>query len=184
MSRDDAFDILFEIEKSLRYHQRRRAFYDGKHKFLMFLVIILGSASAAAAISPESVGGSSVWLATGIGFATAIAGAVDLVAALSDRARDHEFLYRRFSELMKEIKRKIDPSAEDLTSWRVRRIEIESDEPPIYWGIEAGCYNEVASAFDRNPAEMVEISGWRALLKNYLMFDPTRFPPVGPAKAA
>lgn len=35
-------DLNFQVEKSLRYHQRRRGFYDGLHRFSMFAIILLG----------------------------------------------------------------------------------------------------------------------------------------------
>jgi hypothetical protein len=69
--------LSFGIEKSLRYHHRRRGFFDAAHNFVMFGVLICGSAAFAGA-----------W-PTMAGAAAAILGALDLVFQFSHKARDH-----------------------------------------------------------------------------------------------
>ncbi len=166
----DSFDILFPLEKSVRYHQVRRAFYDGWHRWLMLAIIVAGSASVTDALAGHQ---------KALALLTAIFGAMDLVFALSDRARDHEFLMRRFAALMAGIRRNASPTPSDLEGWRAERVEIESDEPAIYWALEAVCYNEVARAFDRDRSAEVYVPWHYRVFRNYLRFEPTRFKSLG-----
>ena len=149
---DELIDKLdFGVEKSMRYHQRRRGFYDSLHKIIMFLIIICGSAAFS---------GFSEYLAA----AAAAFAAIDLVWGPSHCARDHEMLFRRFSDLAIDI-RTTTQDPESHAKWVTERITIETDEPPIYWALEADCDNEVRRAWGRDK-ELILI-GWWARLTMY-----------------
>lgn len=166
MDLKEKFDILFPLEKSIRYHQRRRAYYDSCHRLIMLMIIIAGSASVV-----DVLKFAQIWL----GLLTAALGAIDLVFGLSDKARDHEFLMRRFSGLVARIRRSSSATPTDLLDWQAERIEIEADEPDVYWAVEAICYNEAARAWDRNPQEVVEVKLAFRLFQNIFRFDPSDF---------
>lgn len=170
----DVFDILFPLEKSIRYHQRRRAFYDGWHRWLMFAIIVAGSTSVTDVLS----GHEKI-----MALLTAVLGAIDLVFALPDKARDHEFLLRRFSSMVGTIRQSQSPTQQDIDRWRAERVEIEADEPAVYWALEAACYNEATRAFDRDPNAEVYVPLFYRLTKNYMRFDPTRFRTLGQIKS-
>lgn len=68
---DIAGDLDFAVEKSLRYHQRRRAHYERWHKRSMFIILLAGS-SAIAGIHP-----------TIAGIVVAVFSALDLTIGLS-----------------------------------------------------------------------------------------------------
>jgi len=151
-------DLVFFIEKSLRYHQRRKGFFEACHRWLMFLIIMLGAVSAA------NVFGSSVAFA----LSSAAIAAVDLVFSLGPRARDHLLLHRRFSVLMAEILRTLSLDPTVLAEWQARRVEIVAEEPPIYWALDRDCYNEVHLArgerdglFKLSWAERLFMHFWR-----------------------
>lgn len=171
MPSGEVFDILFPLEKSIRYHQRRCAFYGEWHRWLMFIIIVAGS-TAATDVFPQ--------LQKVLALLTAALGAMDLVFGLSDKARDHEVLMRKFASLVSQIRRRDSPTQSDIDAWQAERVEIEADEPATYWALEAICYNEVADAFDRNPADRVRIPWYYQISKNYVHFDPTRFKFIGP----
>ncbi len=148
----------FAIEKSMRYHQRRRGFYDVINRFSMFAVVICGSAAFARLFD------SAEFFAAA---ATVIA-AINLVWAPSHRARDHEILFRRFSNLA--VKVRTEPaSASTYDEWVKERIEIETDEPPIYIALEADCDNEVRRAWGRTK-NMVKIDVWSRLTMNLFRY--------------
>ncbi len=44
---EEAWKLTFRVDKSMRYHQRRRAFFDRCHRWVMFAVILSGSAAFA-----------------------------------------------------------------------------------------------------------------------------------------
>jgi hypothetical protein len=166
---EDVTDALFPIEKSIRYHQRRRKFYDSWHRWMMFAVILSGSASVTDFFKAYQIF---------LGLLVAVIAAADVVFALSDRARDHEFLMRRFCHLIAKIRRCVSPTQLDIQNWRVERIEIETEEPAVYWALEAACYNEALRALDRHPEDEVFIPWYYSITKNLMQFDPTRFQPI------
>lgn len=158
----DALD--FAVEKSMRYHQRRRGHYDFVHKFILFLTILSGSAAF----------GDLFQLSEYFGAAAALCAAIDLVWGLSHRARDHELLFRRFSELAIAIRSMNEPTDDDLAVWTKKRIEIESDEPPVFCALEADCDNEVRRAKGRTN-ELAAIDLWGRVTMNWLKHSQKAF---------
>ena len=149
--------LNFSIEVSMRYHQRRRAFYERSHSVIMFLIVVLGSAAFSALVQEWS----SLLVAT----ATILA-ALDLVWTPSHRSRDHEMSFRRFSSLISDV-RTDDESEENFAKWKKERITIEADESPIYWTLAHDCYNEVIRLTDE-PGKLVKIPWWRRLTMHLL----------------
>ena len=143
--------LNFGVEKSLRYHQRMRGHYDMAHKLMAFLIIAGGSAAFA-----DFAG----W-AHYLGAAVAVLAAAELVWGVSRRSRDHEILAKRFSDLAIDI-RTGERTQEAFDGWTRKRMRIESDEPPIYWAVEADCDNEVRRAWGKE-REMVQIGWWSRL---------------------
>jgi hypothetical protein len=164
--------LNFGVEKSLRYHQRRRAHYERLHKATMLGVILSGSAAFANSLDHLH------WF----GLVAATLGALDLVFGFSHRARDHELLHKRFTALAAELRTTTSPTQEEAQRWERCRLEIESDEPPTYWALEASCWNEVAHAWGR-PAS-ARLTCGQHLLMNWSTFDKAAFPMLqSPAKA-
>jgi hypothetical protein len=173
----EAYRLSFDIEKSLRYHQRRRRHFEWLHRLVMLGIILCGSAAfAGAADSPH-------WF----GLAGAVLGALDLVFAFSHRARDRQELHRRFTDLAKAMRAVDAPAAEDLRRWSRERLDIESDEPPIYWAVEASCFNEVALARGHRADALVPLTLGQRLLMHWLPFEalgqPAGQPPAAPGEA-
>jgi len=176
---DVADELNFAVEKSLRYHQRRRAFYDGWHRIIMFALILIGSASFADVVTHLSF--YTITISGWGGLVVAALAALDLVFSLGDKARDHEILHRRFTDLAISIRTEAE-TPERLQLWERRRLEMETDEPPIFWALEASCDNEVIKAWGRDVKNgLVALSPWQRLMMNYLRFQGTDFPHRGVA---
>lgn len=157
--------LSFGVEKSLRYHHRRRGFFDATHSFVMFGVLVCGSAAFAGA-----------WPAAA-GATAAVLGALDLVFQFSHKARDHLSLYQRFAELNIDLKNLQSSDIVGLEAAEKRRLKIEADEPPIYWALEADCDNEVCIAWGRDKtAGIVELTKTQKALMNFIRFDRAVFP--------
>ena len=159
------YKLNFQIEKSMRYHQRRRGFYDFVHRAFMFLIIFFGSAAFI-----DQAGHLREW----VGVLVASLAAIDLVWSLSHRARDHEVLFRSFSELAIQIRTTEDADQKAYDSWVKRRIEIETDEPPIYYALEADCDNQVRRAWGKTN-ELVKIGWFKHKLLHLVRFSPKDF---------
>ena len=170
---DDALDdkikkLNFSIEMSMRYHQRRRAFYERNHNVIMFLIVICGS---------TAFSGLAVY---SVPVATVLA-AFDLVWKPSHRSRDHEVLFRRFSDLVVDV-RTGDQNEGNYGKWKKKRITIEADEPPVYWVLADDCHNEV-TRLTKTPWDLVKIPWWRRLTMNWLRyFGRSQEPAVSSAR--
>lgn len=152
-------DLDFEIEKSMRYHQRRRGFYESMHKSVMFAVILAGSSAIAGAPTLSAA-------------LAAILGALDLTFGFSVKARDHEILYRRFSELALDFRGTAEFTDADLRRLEAERLKIEMDEPPVYGALADDCYNEVARALGHDEkGALIPISRQRRLFMHFWRFE-------------
>ncbi len=170
MSLEDRLDALsFEVEKSIRYHQRRRAFFERMDRLSTFLVILLGSATVAA------------WSPTITGLITTVVGAAGLVVGFGGKARDHLVLAQKFTDLARTMRAKVAPTEAELRSWESERALIDSTEPPIYRALEADCYNEVCRALGRPlPPWAWEPNRLQRLLMHLWRFEkgaPAQTPP-------
>lgn len=167
-------DLLFEVDKSLRYHQRRRAHFERWHRWSMLAIVLLGS--AAVARWEDSISLLGVPANAMLGLLTALIGALDLVYAPAIRAGEHERLHRRFTELAVLIRRCDKPTSIDISRWETERLFIEADEPPIFWALEADCFNETARSLGRTK-EPLNVVGWRRPLKHLIRFEGRSFAP-------
>ena len=166
-------DLDFGVEKSMRYHQRRRGHYEVCHKIIMFFTIICGSAAFA----------NFAELSMYFGAAAAILPAIDLVCGLSIQAKNHEILFRRFSQLAISIRTTGSQTEELLAKWIRERINIETDEPPMYCALEADCDNEVRRALGKDK-KLAHIGLYHWLTMNYLRHPWTVFKIIHQPKEA
>ena len=137
--------LAFQVDKSMRYHQRMRGFYETGHRVFMFMIISTGG--GALSEKPQ--------------YAVAIAAAVvaiNLVWSPSHRGRYHYLLQGRFSDFMIAI-RTGDWTSEHLDVWKTSRLTIEKDGPKIFYAIEADCDNEVRRPWGRT-TKMIHVGFW------------------------
>ncbi len=151
----------FAIEKSLRYHQRRRAHYERLHRAVMFGVIMTGSAVFA------DIAGEPKYFAL---FGTILA-TLDLVFAFSMKARDHVMLYADFTALLIGIRTALKIDERLVCEWERRRLEIEAKEPPIFWAVEASCDNEVTLARGLGSAGTVKLNFIHSVFMHWWRFE-------------
>ena len=154
-------DLTFQVDKSMRYHQRMRGFYDMVNR--VFLFIIIASGGGAATDKPEH-----------FVIAASIVAAILLVWSPAVRARDHHLLHGQFSRLMMDI-RSGEPTKQNHQAWEARRIEIEMQEPPIFYALEADCDNQVRRAWGRT-SQMVDLGWWHRHTMYLWRHDHVQFP--------
>jgi hypothetical protein len=143
--KDPGFDAL----RNAIYHTERRNFLDLLNRFLNFLVILLGAGVAAKAATHTNI--SEYWLELGVVFfATA-----QLVFDFGSRARTHEFLQKRYYEMLSEME------ADDMNSdaakkkWSAKLLTIAADEPLPMRTLDALAYNKAVDALISDPQEAV-----------------------------
>jgi len=161
--KDRAHCLLFGVRRSIRYHNRRRQFFDRVSKCTDGLTAISGSGTIIAAVS-QNFTGASVYLA-GI---TAFFSAINLVFDTKGNSRLHHDLARQFIGVEKAL---VDP---DLTSDQIikaesDRLEIEAGEPPVLMVLDLICHNELVRAMGFDENERFDIKFWRAMFAH--LFD-------------
>ena len=109
-----------------------------------------------------------------------VVGALNLVWDPSHRARDHEMLFQHFSKLAITIRTANDPDESSYKAWIRERINIETNEPPIFWALEADCDNEVRRAWGKDE-KMVKIDRCSRWTMNLLRHEQSDFPVISDA---
>jgi hypothetical protein len=127
----------FNALRNAIYHSARKEFYDSLNRILNFLVIIFG-AGVAGKVS-ELFHVKELWLEFGVlVFATA-----QLTGDFGYKARTHEFLQRKYNEILAEIELETTP---DTAKWNSKLYTIASDEPMPMRALDALAYNAALDA--------------------------------------
>ena len=148
--------IDFGIKKSMRYHSSRRAVFERLDNFTNWLVAVAGASAFASVVGDEK--GKLAIYSTFVVMGIALA---DVIFGFGARARLHQDLYRRFSELAVEIAKLDEPTARDVAELRAKRLAIEADEPHIIDALERWCWNEEAEA--RGSNQFQTLTKWQQI---------------------
>jgi hypothetical protein len=150
--------IDFGIKKSIRYHSKRRAFFERVDNISNWLVAVAG-ASAFASV----VGDSGSLLSKILTFLITAIALADVILSFGARARLHQDLYRRFSELAIELSNIHSPTIHDIARLRAKRLSLEAEEPHIIDALERFCWNEEAAARGADPEQLHSLTKWQRL---------------------
>lgn len=135
-------DLLFDVQRSIRYHNRRRAFFDTLNTVSNVCSVGFGSATIYSLLQTTN---SHLVTAT-LAAAVTLVSTVNLVVGSSRMARTHHDFARKFSELEKKIRGSAVETPELLSVWCNERLAIEAEEPPIKRVLDSICYNEMIRA--------------------------------------
>src|SRR5258708_11303151 len=86
-----------------RYHATREAFLDNVHRWFMFAVIALGAAALIDVFPRATAPQGAIGLKELFAASAAIIAALDLTFDLSNRARTHALMKRRYFELIADL---------------------------------------------------------------------------------
>lgn len=126
----------FDALRSALYHTERRRFLDFLNRTINFIVVLLGA--SAAAKWADVLKFSGVWIEFGIvAFST-----LQLVFDFGGSARVHEFLQRRFYEILGEIEASKSDNDEVMRKWSAKLIALSADEPMTMRALDAIAYNK------------------------------------------
>ena len=149
-----------------RYHATREAFLDNVHRWFMFAVIVLG-AGALIDIFPKGIEPhGSVGIKEAFAAGAAIIAALDLTFDLSNRARTHSLMKRRYFELIADL------IAGDKTEAQVEACieRFNADEEPAYHALIATSYNAAQEAVYGKDAYSYTIPRLHLACKNFWRF--------------
>jgi hypothetical protein len=161
-------ELLFGVRRSIRYHNRRRRFFDGFDKFAKVLSVIGGSAAVAAVV------GSVHWAAIALSTVVAITSAISLVVGPAQGARLHAELAKRFAQLEHGIVRSKNPDAGRLNEFVAERLLIEADEPPVMRVLDTLCHNELCEAMGYDACHSYDVGSFQGTFAHILDLWPSK----------
>ena len=154
------YDLLFAVRRSVRYHDRRRRFYEMWNTFTVAGAVIGGS-SAAAVFMADSTVVSAVLSA-----AVALLGATDLAVGTARCANRHGDLARQFISLEREFAHGRNLKNKEYPELVRRRLEIEASEPPVLRLLDAMCHYEIMRSQD-NAKRLPRVPWWRRVAAQF-----------------
>ncbi|MEO6563913.1 MAG: hypothetical protein ABIN99_12860 [Nitrosospira sp.] len=159
---DQQYKLLFAVRRSIRYHDRRRAFFELMHRISSVFMVLLASS-----IFLDLLGNAvrrPAWLTT-IALIAAMLGALDIIVGFARSATLHHDFKRRFIQL--EIAISKSETEQALRDIEIERLRIEQDEPPVYRALDLLCHNEVAHADGvRNPDDFAAVKWYQSLTRH------------------
>jgi hypothetical protein len=121
--------------------------------------------------------------------AATIVATLQLVFDFGVKARDHEFLQRRYYELLSEIEsgiseidllsdhpQELEQYGSKISSWNAKLLLLYAEEPPPLRALDAVSYNAASDSLGRKMR--VKINFWQNLLRHIYPFNGTSFPYV------
>lgn len=150
-----------DLLMNARYHSSREAFLDTLHRVLMFLIIVLGAAAVSDLLSVHIQ-----WIRGSFAACAVVFASMDLTADLSNRARCHALMKRRYFELLA-----------DLVAGQKSPLEVEAlmhrfsaEEEPAFHALLGACWNAAQEMVYGKFADAYKIPLWHRALKNCIRF--------------
>lgn len=161
---DAQYGLLFDVRRSVRYHDRRRAFFERMHQVTAGLTVLLAGSVLFDLARP---GETAAWLAS-LAVVAALLSAWDIVVGYAGKASLHKDLKARFGALEMTMLSG-DGSPDAWHGFQIERLRIEQDEPPVFRALDLLCHNELALAegFDRNDkAHFEHLTRWQRVTRH------------------
>lgn len=164
---DEQFGLLFDVRRSMRYHDRRRAFFERMHRVTNVLTVLM---AGSVLFELGRAGETAAWLML-LGVAAALLAALDMVVGYGARAALHGDLKRRFAELEIAMARGgLEP--QQWAEHEITRLAIERDEPPVYRALDLLCHNEQLAAEGVQDAKhRATLSWWQRNTSQFLLWS-------------
>ena len=170
---DRKYELLFDIRRSVRYHDHRRSFYLRLHAFSNVGTLILGAGAIAVAFSEAGF----AWMRWAAPALIVLIAFLDRGFSTVGNATLHADLYRRFIRLQQRTQRARPLKTEFLDGIETEMLEIEVEEPPVYHALNRACHNELLRSEGR-PELFKTLRRHQRWLRNLL-----RFPNLPPSEA-
>lgn len=157
--------VLYRIELSVLYHQKRERFFEVCDKLAKAIAVIGGSAAFA-----SFAGGKGIKVIAAI---ITVSSTMALVFSLSDRSRRHAGLAHDFRQLESEIvgRGERDFIEDDIKVWDAKTRMLETSEPAALGILVTLCQNELAIA-KGDVERIVRVPLHQRLLAHFFSFMP------------
>ena len=168
---------LFGVRRSIRYHERRRSFFESVNTWILASQVTVSS-SFGALLLLQGNDGSRSYSDLGV-FVVALVGllaALNLVVGSQRRAFLHASLSQRFAQLEQEItpcEYAEDVEGEVVSDFRRKRLSIEEVEPPKFRIIDILSHNElVVSTYHH--MKFYPVGFWARLFGCFVDLEPSK----------
>ncbi len=152
-------EVKISCLMNAHYHAAREAFLDTVHRWFMFGVVVFGAAALVDILPPEST-----WLKGVLSAGAASLGALDLTFDLSNRARAHAMMKRRYYEVLADLRER----RKTVDEVRVCLDRFSADEEPAYRVLLLACWNAAQKSVYGDTAKALKISKVALAFKNLL----------------
>lgn len=159
---DRTYDLLFAVRRSVRYHGRRRRFYEIWNTVTVAGAAVGGSSAFAALMA------DSAMISAAASASLALLGALDLAVGTARRANDHGDLARRFIVLEQAFAHGRNLDDDEYETLTRRRLEIESSEPTVLRLLDVMCNYEVLRSLGNDVERHPRIPWFRRVLSQWL----------------
>ena len=163
-------NLLTDCERSMRYHQARRRFFNSTHLGIQFLIFAFASVGVSNLIVNLSSNAHTLTL-----IIIGLLALASLVYGPAGKATLHASLYRGFTDLAGAISATPDASESDRVEWTRRIHLLYGDEPPVYRALNAHCNNQMVIVLDSDEGYFVDLHWHHRLLRNLIPFQGTDF---------
>ena len=164
--------LRFNIVRSIRYHDRRRGFFDKMSKFSKAVSLFGSTAAFVTVLKSWSNGWAMGFAATSAFFTIA-----DTIFGSATRYTLHTDLKNRFSKLLVQLEGLESPTAQDLARLTETRREIEESEPSVLHVLNCICYNYAINALALDPADRLSIGPIQAFFAQWIDLWPGAIKP-------
>ena len=164
-------DIRFAALRNAHYHLSRQAWFDRWNRLFNVLIIASGTALAwQISQQNEAVG-------VVVAISTTVIGSLQLVLDLGGQARNHEFLKRRYFEVLAEIEKLENPSQVDKSRLKAQLLSLSAEEPPTYWALDAIAYNQIVHSMYgvEGKEHRCLVSWWQLRTRHILYYAGVNF---------
>ncbi|MCY3986407.1 MAG: hypothetical protein OXF23_05125 [Candidatus Dadabacteria bacterium] len=144
--RESAYELLFGIRRSIRYHTHRRRFFEAWNTLTVSIAMLGSSSAIVSFIALAEAETTSPWIPIAISAFVAFTGALDFAIGTGRRSNEHGDLARQFISLEIEFGTDQEPSEVDLDRLTKERLKIEAREPVALRLLDAMCHYELLRA--------------------------------------
>jgi hypothetical protein len=159
-----------------RYHASREGFLDSVHRWFMFAIIVSGASvildfiGAIPDFSSVAITAKSLVKAA-LASITVVLAASDLAFDLSNRARTHSMMKRRYFELLADV---LDG---DITveSANAKLNRMSADEEPAFHALMSASFNAAQEMVYGGTGGHYKLTRYELFFKNVFRFEGTKF---------